>query len=108
MPPSTTAPPPSFPADVIAFAAECGVTDYLIPVWEMTRRVFPMAHGITPVLEYDPEIEGLRHIRFNVEIDSLDVERFADRHWEWDHELFKVCPAAHVCDFGLHVDMRDA
>jgi hypothetical protein len=104
----TTAPPPVFPADVIAFAAESGVTDYLIPVWKMTQRVFPGARSVTPVLEYDPEIEGDRHIVFKVEISGVDVEQLADAHWEWDRQLFKVCPAAHVCDFGLHVDTGGA
>lgn len=104
----TAAASPVFPADVAAFAAERGVTDYLIPVYRMTRRVFPTARDVTPVLQYDPEIEGLRHIRLNVETGGLDVERFAELHWEWDRELFKICPAASVCDFGLHVDMGDA
>ncbi len=66
MPLPATVPPPSFPADVIAFAAETGATDYLVPVYEMTRRVYPMAGRITSVMDYDAEIEGLRHIRFDV------------------------------------------
>jgi hypothetical protein len=108
MPPSTATASPVFPAAVTAFAAETGVTDYLIPVWEMTRRVFPAARSVMPALEYDPEIEGDRHIVFKVEVSGLDVEQFADVHWDWDRELFKVCPAPHVCDFGLHVDLRSA
>jgi hypothetical protein len=108
MSPQATVPPPVFPADVAAFAAECGVTDYLTPVYEMTRLVFPMARRIAPVLEYDPEIDGLRCIVFRVEVGVLDVERFADVHWGWDRELFKTCPAPLVCNFGLHVDMRGA
>jgi hypothetical protein len=104
----TTAPSPVFPADVTAFAAETGVTDYLLPVREMTQRVFPAALSIAPVLEYDPEIERDRHIVFKVEVEGLDVEQLAEIHWEWDRELFKVCPATNVCDFGLHVDLRSA
>jgi len=104
----TTVAPPVFPADVTAFAAECGVTDYLIPVYEMTRRVFPTARRITPVLEYDPEIEGLRWITFEVEIGGLTVEQYVDLDWHWSGELFKVCPATHVCCFGLHLEIKDA
>ena len=103
-----TAPSPSFPADVTAFAAESGVTEYLVPVWEMTRRVFPTARRIAPVLEYDPEIAGLRWIVFEVEIGGMTVEQYVDLHWEWDRELFKICPSTHVCDVGLHLDIRDA
>lgn len=106
--PLTTAPPPVFPADVIAFAAETCATEYLIPVWEMTRRVYPTARSVAPVLEYDPEIAGLRCIVFNVEISGMTTEQYVDLHWHWSSELFKICPATHVCYFGLHDDIRDA
>src|SRR4051794_38894462 len=92
--------PPTFPADVTAFAAEKGVTEYLIPVYEMTRRVFPTARRITPVLDHDAEIEGLRHIRFDVEIGGLTVEQYVDLHWQWSGELSKIGPATHVMWFG--------
>lgn len=104
----TTAPLPSFPADVIDFAAECGVTDDLIPVYEMTRRVFPTAQRVAPVLEYDPEIAGLRWIVLEVEISGLTVEQYADLHWQWSGELFKICPSTHVCCFALRLDIKDA
>jgi hypothetical protein len=107
MPSPIAAPSPTFPADVIAFAAESGVTEYLIPVYEMTRRVYPTARRITPVMDYDAEIKGLRHIRFDVEIGGLTVEQYVDLHWRWSGELFKVCPATHACCFGLHEDIKD-
>ncbi len=105
---STTTPSPVFPADVTAFAAECGVTDFLIPVYEMTRRVFPTARRITPVLEYDPEIEDSRCIVFEIVTGPLEASHAVDLRWEWSRELFKVCPATHVCDFGLHMETREA
>jgi hypothetical protein len=108
MPPSTSISSPPFPADAVAFAAESGATDYLISVWEMTRRVYPMARRITPVMEYDPEIAGLRWIVFEVEIGGMTVDQYVDLHWQWSSELFKVCPATHVCCFGLHEDIKDA
>ena len=108
MSPHATVPPPVFPADVTAFAAESGVTDYLIPVYEMTRRVFPMARAVTPVMEYDPEIEGERRVVFEVVTGPLDVAHAVDLRWKWSHELFKICPATHVCRLGLHAEMQDA
>ena len=104
---STSAPPPVFPADVTAFAAECGVTDYLIPVYEMTRRVFPMARGVAPVMEYDPEIEGLRRIVFEVVTGPMDPAHAADLDWDWSREIFTICPATHVNYLGLHAEMQD-
>ena len=106
--PLTTAPSPVFPADVTAFAAECGVTDFLIPVYEMTRRIFPTARGITAVMEYDPEIEGLRRIVFEVvTVADGPGSSAADLDWDWSRELFTICPATHVNYLGLHAEMQD-
>jgi hypothetical protein len=99
---------PTFPADVTALAAESGVTDYLIPVYEMTRRVFPGASGITAVVDDDPELEDERRIVFNVEIGGLTVEQYVNLDWQWTHELLAVGPVAHVSFFGLHLDLKDA
>ena len=60
MPPTTTAPPPVLPADVIAFAADHGVSDYLAPVAEMTRQVFSGAASISVVVEDDYEVPDER------------------------------------------------
>ena len=108
MSPSAVALPPTFPADVSAFAAESGVTDYLIPVYEMTRRVFPTAGRIKAVLEYDPEIEGERCIVFEVVTGPLESSHAVDLRWEWSRDLFKIVPATHVCHLGLHAEMLDA
>ena len=44
MSPTLTVPDPAiFPPDVVAFAAERDVTQYLMPVYELTRRCFPGA-----------------------------------------------------------------
>jgi hypothetical protein len=70
-----------------------------------------LPHGLTHyggAGDYDAEIEGLRHIRFDVEIGGLTVEQYADLHWYWSGELFKVCPATHVCSFGLSLEIKDA
>jgi hypothetical protein len=105
---TTVAPPPTFSADVSAFAAERGVTDYLIPVYEMTRRVFPTVRRITPVMEYDPEIEKERRIVFEVVTGPLEESQAVDLRWEWSRELFKICPATHVSHLGLHAEMQPA
>ena len=42
MTPTLTTPDPAvFSEDVRRFAAERGVTDYLVPLYELTRRCFP-------------------------------------------------------------------
>jgi hypothetical protein len=99
--------PPTFPPEVRDFAAERGVADYLPAVWALTERTFPMASSIRPVLDTDPELVGERHVVTEVEVAGLDVSRYADLHWQWSRGLFEVCPAAHVCLFGLHLEVKD-
>ena len=74
MSPTLTAPDPAtFPADVLAFAAERGVTDYLMPLYELTRRHFPAAN-IKVRLELDYEIAGLAWIVYVAEAINPDYE----------------------------------
>jgi hypothetical protein len=84
-------------------SAEQGIIDFLYPVLDTTRRVFPDAHRVQVLLEEDPELVGDRHIVFEVAVSPEEVSRSAERHWQWSRELFDVCPATHVCLFGLHV-----
>ena len=97
-----------FPADVLAFAAAQGAADLLRPVWDMTRRVFPHARRLEALLEDDPELTDDRHIVFEVEVGPVEVASSVERHWQWSRELFQLCPATHVCLFGLHVQVGDA
>ena len=89
--------------DALALATQRGVADYLYSVLDMTRRVFPDASRVEALLEEDPELVGDRHIVFEVAVGLEEVSRSAERHWRWSRELFDVCPAMHVCLFGLHV-----
>jgi len=47
--------PPAFPEDVLAFAKERGVTDYLGPVLDLTRQAFPGA-TVRVTLEIEAEM----------------------------------------------------
>lgn len=98
----------SLGADVLAFATEQGVNDLLLPVLDMTRRLFPDARRLEVMLEDDPELADDRHIVFEVEIGPTEVFRSADLHWQWSRNLFQLCPAKHTCLFGLHVNMSKA
>ena len=92
--------PVAIPAEVIDFAASQGVSDYLYPVLEMTRRVFPSS-GITMSMDEDPEIAGDRHIVLSVDMTNLGVEEIVKTEWQWCGELFHCCPATQVWVFRL-------
>ncbi len=63
MTPTLTAPDPAiFPAAVLAFAAERGVTDYLTPLYDLAKHCFPGA-DVTVTFESDCEEPGLTACR---------------------------------------------
>ncbi len=100
MPPTTTAPPPVLPADVVAFAAEKGVSDYLPAVLEMTRLVFANC-PVVPLLEDDPEIPAWRAIVMEVDVTGLSVEQLVAAQQRWSAAVFQHCPATHVHLFAF-------
>jgi hypothetical protein len=93
-------PLPTVSPDVTAFAAEAGVTAYLMPVVEMTRRIFPTA-SLAVQVEDDPEIPDDRHIVIQVDVSQIDEDKLFDLDQRWFTEVFDHCPSTHVCVFRL-------
>jgi hypothetical protein len=94
MTPTLTAPDPAvFPADVLAFAAERGVTDYLVPLYELTKQCFPGA-TVTVCQENDYEIAGLGWVVYEVAVyDTWDDGPRRAAHNRWVEELVRTVPA---------------
>jgi hypothetical protein len=96
----TALPLPVIPPEVSAFAAEAGVRDYLLPVVEMTRRLFPMA-PLSVFVEVDPEIPNERYIVLEVDVTGWREEPLFAARQGWTSDLFVHCPATHVHSFRL-------
>ena len=99
---TVTAPDPAvFPADVLAFAAERGVTEYLVPLYELTKQCFPGA-AVTVCQEYDYEIAGLGWIVYEVSVyDTWDDEpRWAAKR-RWIADFIRLCPGDESINFTL-------
>ena len=90
-----------WPADVLEFAAKENVRQYLDPLLEATRRVFPTARDIQVSLEADPEIRDDWHIVFDVRVPNLSPSEGLAAQNRWNTELFRCCPAPLVCTFRL-------
>lgn len=103
MTPATQIPAPVLSPDVLAFAAEQGVSEYLPKVVEMTQRVFNVP--ATVVLEDDPEIANDWHLVVIVKAPHLDVPQALETRWKWHERLFESCPAplAHIFRIGLSI-----
>jgi hypothetical protein len=102
MTPTLTAPDPAvFPADVLAFAAERGVTDYLVPLYELTKQCFPGA-ALTVCQENDYEIAGLGWVVYEVAVyDSWDDEPRRAAHRRWIISFIEICPSDLSINFTL-------
>jgi hypothetical protein len=94
-----------WPADVLEYAARQKVQDYLNPLLEATRRIFPTARQIVVNLNLDPEIADEWCIVFDVRVPAPDVPRFIETKNAWNRKLFRICPAPLVCTFALCVDL---
>jgi hypothetical protein len=98
IPISTT--PWQWSKDVLAFAAEYRVADYLEPLREATLRLVPTA-SLQVLLKLDPELRDDWHIVFEVRAPKKDVPHFVHAVHSWTDELYRVCPAPLVCTFQL-------
>jgi hypothetical protein len=81
--------------EVLAFAKEQGIADYLPPVLAMTRQLFP-DREVGVFLDNDPDIPDDWHIVFAVDVTEWSVERIVDAQCRWAQEIFDHCPSTHV------------
>ena len=104
MPPMTAVTPAttfSWSADVLSFAHEQQVEQYLEPLLEETRRVYPTLCSLEVTLELDPEIPDDRHIVFWVRVPRQDVPHFVEALHRWNKEQSRNCPAPLAWVFRL-------
>src|SRR5262245_51363349 len=99
-PKTSTEPLPSVPPDVLAFAGEQGVSAYITPLVEMTRRVLPHT-PMTVLLDEDPEIRDLRRIVLEIDVTGLDEDQLFAGQNRWTEGLFQICPSTHAHLFVL-------
>jgi hypothetical protein len=97
-------PKTEIPAGVLAFAMEQGVSDYLSPVLEMTRAIFPES-PLTLSVEADPEISNDWHIVLGVRAPGTQVDEGLASLDEWHDGLFSCCPAPLVSVFRLGLSL---
>jgi hypothetical protein len=92
MTPTLASPDPVlFSEEVRRSAAERGATDYLTPIYELTRRCFPGA-DIIVVQENDYEIADLDWIVFEVDVHDWDFDRYRTAKTHWITELVRSVP----------------
>src|SRR3954447_26443641 len=101
--PTTIAPVPVIPPEVLAFAEEKGIATYIPQLIEWLRDILPAATRLILQIEDDPEIPDDRHIRFEVDA-PVNVEGYVTAKQRWNDGLSRFCPAPALCPFRLHIN----
>src|SRR4051794_27071370 len=103
MPPTLAAPAPAvFPADVLAFAAERGVTEYLVPLYDLAKRWFDGA-DVTVTFESDYEIPGLSWIVYQVDAGQWEDDRRRTAYYRYTDEKVRKLPPSAREPFAMRV-----
>jgi hypothetical protein len=97
---TTPAALPTVPPEVVRFAAESGVSEYLYPVLELAHSIFP-GRPMTVLLERDPEMADDWHIVFEVDVTNVSEDDIFAGQRRWSAEIFQRCPSTHACIFRL-------
>jgi hypothetical protein len=100
----SSAPHPTIPPQVLTFAREQGVEQYLQGLIELSHRVFPSASDFQILLEGDPEIADDWHIVFRLAV-PLGVRQSLTADRQWIEGLYGLCPKPLVCVFRLSLDL---
>jgi hypothetical protein len=108
VPTTTSTPAFNVAPEVQAYATEEGVTEYLQPVLEMTRRHFSDARRFDAYVEDDPELRDVRFLFLDVELPPCEPTRAVERLFQWDQELVKICPPSRALAFTLRMRVADA
>jgi hypothetical protein len=87
--------------EVLQFAQEAGVADFLDPMMEATRELFPTARAPRVKVEADPEIVDDRHIVWEIEMPFMGASDYLTAQKLWIKALCRVCPPPLTCVFRL-------
>jgi len=99
----SAAPHPTVSPEVLAFAQEKGVEQYLQPLIELARHVYPTATQFRVFVEEDWEIR-MTFIVFELEV-PLNVEQsLAANRW-WGEGYFQIVAYPDPCVFRKSVNL---
>jgi hypothetical protein len=102
MTPTAVLPDPTLSPEVLAFAAEKGVSAYLPAVAAMTRRLFPQQR-IDVLVKEDPELSYNTQITFEVDDAGLVEDQVFEGYTQWSRQIGDHCPTTHTHVFTILV-----
>jgi hypothetical protein len=100
MTPTAVLPVPALSPEVLAFAAEKGVAEYLPGVAAMTRHLFPQRR-IDVVVKDDPELSYNTQIHFEVDDARMTADEMFNGYRAWSEQIVQHCPKTHTHVFCI-------
>jgi hypothetical protein len=99
----SSAPQPTVSAEVLEFAREEGVEQYLPELIELARQVYPSATKFEVFLEDDPEIVD-RYIVFELDV-PLNAEQALEADKLWRDGWLRIYKYPRTCIFRKSVNL---
>jgi hypothetical protein len=99
----SSAPRPTVPEEMLAFAREQGVEQYLPGLIELARQVYPGATRFEVFVEDDPDIAD-RYIVFELDV-PLSVEEALEADRRWQAGWLRTYPYPRTCVFRKSVNL---
>jgi hypothetical protein len=96
----------SWPTEVLVYARDHQIEQYLEPLRELVDRLFPVRDALKVYVDQDPELRDVRAIVFYVRVTGVDLAQLRTARMEWGQNLFRICPAPLVHHFVLLEDPR--
>lgn len=97
-------PQPTLQTEVLEFAREQGVEQFLQGLIALSHSTFPATRRFEILLEEDPEIADDRHIVFRLAV-PLGVRQSLTADRQWIEGLSRLCPKARMYLFRLSLDL---
>jgi len=103
---TTTAAKLTIPPGVREFVRERGLEPYFPKLVEILEQLFADATNMSAEIHYDPEIEGLHWLLFDVEVPWDSYEPIRKAKDSWYDQVFAFCPPLLITEFSLSVWRR--
>jgi hypothetical protein len=94
--------------DVLDYATQKGVNQYLPIIGEMTQQLIPAARRIDVFIEDDPEIADLRFIVFDVHVPAWNAQQLYETQRRWNEGLLQIYPSPRWESFVLSLQPSDS
>jgi hypothetical protein len=93
----------TWPPEVLTFARQAQVAQYLDPLMEETRQLFPQARAMRVYVEKDPELPDDHHIGWEIDLEMPNLSDYRGLSRRLGEALRRIVPAPLACAFRQYL-----